>query len=412
MIARPGLSSPPTEVRRAALAAAVGVAFLLVSWGLLHAGFYERNQIVDTPTYQRHGEAILDGGVPYRDFLVEYPPGALPVFVIPSLAGEGDYRSVFEWLMFGCGAAAIFFVALALSAAGATEDRLYGMTALVGLAPLALGSLVLTRYDLWPAALTVAAVAALVSDRVRLGFGALGLAVAAKLYPAVLIPLALVYVGRRHGGRTAWTGFAVLVAVLAAAFVPFAVVAPDGLRESLERQVSRPLQIESLGAALLLAAHLIDGTYVPSIVSSFGSQNLDGSLPDAVATVLVALQVAAIVGVWLAFAAGRAGRDSFVAGSAAAVAAAVAFGKVLSPQFLVWLVPLVPLVAGRAGVLASGLLVSTFVVTQAWFPYRYWDVVALRPAGWLVLARDLLLVALFAVLAGAIRRRRGSLRSE
>jgi len=36
---------------------------------------------------------------------------------------------------------------------------------------------------------------------------------------------------------------------------------------------------------------------------------------------------------------------------------------------------------------------------------RYWDVVALEPAGWLVLVRDVLLVALFAVLLAALARR-------
>jgi len=170
-------------MRRAALAAAVGAAVLLVSWGLLHIGFYDENQIVDTPTYQRYGEAILDGQVPYRDFAVEYPPGALPVFVLPSLAAEEDYRGAFEWLMWACGAAAILFVACALVAVGASETRLYAATIFAGLVPLALGSVVLTRFDLWPAALVAAALAALVGGRERLGFGVLGLAVAAKLYP-------------------------------------------------------------------------------------------------------------------------------------------------------------------------------------------------------------------------------------
>ena len=399
-------------MRRAALAAAVGAAVLLVSWGLLHIGFYDENQIVDTPTYQRYGEAILDGQVPYRDFAVEYPPGALPVFVLPSLAAEEDYRGAFEWLMWACGAAAILFVACALVAVGASETRLYAATIFAGLAPLALGSVVLTRFDLWPAALVAAALAALVGGRERLGFGVLGLAVAAKLYPAVLIPLALVYTSRRRGGREALAGLAVLVAVLAAVFVPFAVLSPDGLRESLERQTDRPLQIESLGAAFLLAAHQVDGAYVPSVVWSFGSQNLDGGLPDALATVQTALQVTALLAVWAVFAAGRAGREGLLTASAAAVAAAVAFGKVLSPQFLIWLLPLVPLVAGGTGAAASAVLACALVVTQLWFPFRYWDVVALSGAGWLVLARDLLLVGLFGVLAVATGRRRGSLRSE
>jgi hypothetical protein len=78
----------------------------------------------------------------------------------------------------------------------------------------------------------------------------------------------------------------------------------------------------------------------------------------------------------------------------------VALGKVLSPQFLIWLVPLVPLVRGRRGLVASGLLALAMALTQLWFPYRYWDL-ALRfdeVASWLVLVRDLVLLALLALL--------------
>ena len=67
----------------AAAAAAVGVVLFLGCFALLHAGALGRNQIVDTPTYQRYGDAIVDAGaVPYRDFPLEYPPGALPAFVL------------------------------------------------------------------------------------------------------------------------------------------------------------------------------------------------------------------------------------------------------------------------------------------------------------------------------------------
>jgi hypothetical protein len=46
------------------------------------------------------------------------------------------------------------------------------------------------------------------------------------------------------------------------------------------------------------------------------------------------------------------------------------------------------------------LLATALVVTQAWFPFRYWDLALSfdTAASWLVLARDLVLVALFAVL--------------
>ena len=77
----------------------------------------------------------------------------------------------------------------------------------------------------------------------------------------------------------------------------------------------------------------------------------------------------------------------------------------LSPQFLIWLIPVVPLVRGRRGLAASGLLAAALVLTQLWFPFRYWDL-ALEfdaAASWLVLVRDLVLLALLAVLALGLR---------
>jgi len=83
------------------------------------------------------------------------------------------------------------------------------------------------------------------------------------------------------------------------------------------------------------------------------------------------------------------------------VAAFIAFGKVLSPQFLIWLLPLVPLVRGRRGLTASAVLALALVLTQLWFPYRYWRLALQQDAiaSWLVFARDLVLVALVFVLA-------------
>jgi hypothetical protein len=398
------------EAGRLVAAVAFGVALLAVSWALLHVGFFERNQIVDTPVYQSFGDAMTSGEVPYRDFSVEYPPAALPAFALPSLGAVEDYRTLFELLMWTCATATVALVAVALNAVGVTTARLFGAVAFVGLAPLALGSVVLTRYDLWPAALTAGGVAALVAGRHRLGIAALGAGAAAKVYPLVLLPIAIVWVWRRHGRREALASLGLFTAVLAAAVVPFAVLAPDGLADSIRGQLGRPLQIESLGAAVLLVAHQL-GLYEPTVVSSSGSQNLAGALPDAFATVQSVVQALAVVAVWALFTRVRPTTDTLLAASAAALAAFVAFGKVLSPQFLIWLIPVVPLVAGAVGAAASGLLAGALVATQLWFPSRYWDVVGLSATGWLVLARDVLLAALFALLLTAIRRERAGLRT-
>jgi uncharacterized membrane protein len=386
------------------VALAVGIVLLAASWGLLHLGTFHRYQIIDTPVYQDYGEAMAAGQVPYRDFDLEYPPGALPVFWLPTLGPDEHYASIFEALMAICAVAMLVLVLRALVSLDASATRLLAVAVLVGLFPLALGSVVLSRYDLWPAALTVAALAAVLGGRDRLGLAVLGLAVTAKIYPLVLLPPILVYVARRRGGREAMVGFGFFALVVAAVVLPFLVASPGGLVDSLQRQLERPLQIESLGASILLAAHQL-GLYDPTVVSTFGSQNLEGSLPDALALAQTVVQAAALVAVWLLFARGPATPERLVVACAGSMVVFVAFGKVLSPQFLIWLVPLVPLAAGRTGLTVAALLGAALVTTHLWFPTRYWDVVALEPAGWLVLVRNLLLVGLALVLLAATTER-------
>ena len=399
--------SPPADRRTGFAAALVALAVFGASWALLHRGFYERDQIVDTPVYQRYGDRMLDGQVPYRDFRVEYPPAALPMFVLPAIGDGHDertFRRNFERLMALCGLVAVAALAMALGALGADRERYVAALAFAALAPLALGSVILTRFDLWPTALMMLALAAILSARERLGLAALGVAAAAKIFPAVIAPLAVVHVWRRRGRRTALAGAGVFVAAVAACFLPFVILSPGGVWSSLQRQAERPLQIESLGSSFLLVAHQLWG-YSITLDLSHGSQNQGGSLADAFATAESVLAAVAVIALWIAFARGPAKRERLVRYAAAAVAAFVAFGKVLSPQFLIWLLPLVPLVRGRRGLLASSVLALALVLTQLWFPYRYWDL-SLRldeRASWLVFARDLVLIALVGVLVTPVR---------
>src|SRR5919204_3364505 len=155
----------PPEVVLAAFAA---LALFVGTWALLHVGFYRHKQIIDTPVYQRYGNEIAHGKVPYRDFELEYPPGALPMFALPGLVSHGGheqdvkpgFRRTFETLMWMCGALALLAMAVVLTVVG---GAVWAPLLFTALAPLALGSVILSRFDLWPAALVAAATAAVVS---------------------------------------------------------------------------------------------------------------------------------------------------------------------------------------------------------------------------------------------------------
>lgn len=382
-----------------ALALTAAVGLFACSFALLHTGLYTHNALTDIPIYQHYGQLVRDGQVPYRDFAVEYPPAALPAFVLPAFLPWG-YSTSFAVLMFACGVGCLLAAAFVLDGVGAGPARALLALGLVAVAPLALGTLFDTRFDLWPVALTLAALAALLRERPGLAGLLLGVAVAAKLWPLVLAPIGLAYLWRRLGRHAAVVGALSFVLAAAVCIVPFAVLAPGGVWHSLTEQLRRPLQVESLGASLLMAAHHVGGLSLTT-VTTHGSQNLAGSLPDAAAAASTALLIALLLGIWIAFAARTEPRgDAVLVACAAAVAVLVAFGKVFSPQFLIWLVPLVPLVRGRRGLAASALLGAALVLTHVWISGHYWPLALhyASPWSWLLLVRDLAVVGLAIVL--------------
>jgi hypothetical protein len=406
-------SQSPASERSVVAAAFAAIALFVVAWTLLHVGFYKHKQVIDTPVYQHYGNAIADGKVPYRDFAVEYPPGALPMFALPGLAEPGrnqevsaGFRRAFETLMWMCGAVALLAMAVVLRVLRRSDLNVWGALCFAAVAPLLLGSVILSRFDLWPAAICTAALAALVSNRLRLGHALLGLGVTAKLFPVVLVPLAVAYAWKRAGRREALNSLALLAGVVGAVFLPFVVLSPGGVWDSLTVQLSRPLQVESLGASLLLVGHHVFGFGLAG-ETSHGSQNVAGSAAGVLAVATTLLQVGVVGWIWTAFARGRGDREALVRSTAAALCAFVALGKVLSPQFLIWLIPIVPLVRGRRGLWASVLLAAALVLTQVWFPFRYFRLALHFEAGlsWVLLARDLALVALTLLLAFTLRRR-------
>ena len=392
-----------TWTAAAAAAILLGVSFYaLVAW-------LEQGQLSDVPVYVHYADLMRGGAVPYRDFHFEYPPAALPVMLLPAYM-SWSYATSFAVLMGVCGAGCIAAAAWALRAVGAGVGRTWVALLTVGVSPLVLGSLFDTRFDLWPTLLAVAAIAAVVGERPLLSGAFLGLGFAAKLWPAVLLPIAVVHLWRRRGRGGAPAVVAAFVVVAAACFLPFAVLGADGLRAMFADQLNRPLQVESLGAAVLMATQHL-GMRPLATVSSHGAQGLSGPGAGLAADLSTVLEVLSVVAVWVVFARRRnASGEAVLLAAAATVAALVAFDRVLSPQYLVWLAPFIPLVRGGRGVLAGGLLLLALGLTQTWFPWHYWPLALdhASPWSWYLLARDVALVALAGVLLLELSLARGS----
>jgi Glycosyltransferase family 87 len=392
-----------TWVAAAAAAVLLGISFyVLIAW-------LERGQLSDVPLYVNYATSVRAGLLPYRDFAFEYPPAALPPMLLASYLGW-SYATSFAVLMGVCGAACIGLAASALRAADAGMERTWAALLTIGIAPLVLGSLFDTRFDLWPTLLAVGALAALVRERPVLSGGLLGLGFAAKLWPAVLVPIAVAYLWRRRGRQSALLHVAAFAVVGIACFLPFVILAPHGLRAMFADQLDRPLQVESLGAAVLMAAHHF-GLRPLSTISTHGAQALTGRGARLAADLSTVFEIVAVAAIWIVFARRRhPDTEAVLLAAAAAVAALVAFDRVLSPQYLIWIVPFIPLVRGTRGFYASMALFIALGLTQTYFPRHYWGLANTyqSPYSWYLLARDLALVTIAVLLLLGLSRARDS----
>jgi hypothetical protein len=391
----------------------------------------------DLPVYAGYGERVTKGEVPYRDFRLEYPPGALPVFVVPALdllSGDDDtariwepvddvsdsawrYAGVFAVLMAVAGIGAI----VATSASLATLGRALGdwllAHALLATSPLVLGGLLYTRYDLLPTALAAAALALALRGRAGWSGATLGLATAAKLFPLLLAPLLGAFLWRARGRREAVRGGIALALTIAVCFLPFLAASPGGVWDSLREQGTRGLQAESTPASLLVAATRgawklgalddlpmrIDEGEVGGLVTA----EIRGPGVAAGTVVSTLLVAAAVLLAWARAARRPLPGDELVRLCAIVLVALLALGRVLSPQFVIWLLPFVPLVAGRRGRIATIVLAAVLALTHVWFPDVYRDYVNLldAPSTALLVMRNALLVAVLAALVWPTRRR-------
>jgi Glycosyltransferase family 87 len=325
-------------------------------------------RVNDLFVYRVFTEPVLDGGLPYRDVFLEYPPLAAPAIALPGLLGTGE--EVFRWTFAGwtlllAGAVVLLCGALAARTGGDTRRALLA----AALTPLLCGALVRTHFDLAPVALLLGALLLLASGRPRTGMAVLGLAAMTKGFPLVVAPVALAWLATRLDRRTRVQSAAALLAALVLPAAAAVAISPDGAWDALTYHLERPVQVESLPASGLL---LLDelGAGEADSVKSHRSDGLEHPAGDALTLFCLAVMLSVI-----GLAAVRASGDArqLVLASLAAVAAFAALGKVLSPQYMLWLVPLGALAfAWRLHALAAAVAAAA-VLTQIEFPARYFD---------------------------------------
>jgi hypothetical protein len=370
------------------------LALLAAGWALtLWVAPWSDERVNDLFVYRSFAEPLLGGGLPYRDIAFEYPPLAAPAIALPGVLGTGEegFRWAFAlWTLAGAAAVVLLCGGLARATGGNARRAMFA----AALMPVLCGALVRTHFDVFPVALLLAGLLLLCRDRPRAGLAVLGLGAMTKLFPLVAVPVALGWLLANGRRREAWQGALACAATVAVVAAAALVVSADGAADAVRYHLDRPVQVESSPAMVL---HALDALGSGDVVS-VSSHRSDGLLHDAsgaVSALLAGLMVGLVL--LLASTVGRTRRDLVLASLAATIAFAL-FGKVLSPQFVIWALPLGALAfAWRRHALAAAVAIAA-ILTQAEFPAHYFDVVAREPGAlMLVAARNAALLAALAL---------------
>ena len=354
----------------------------------------------DLRVYYRYAAKMAQGLLPFRDFPIEYPPLFVPLIWIDRLAPNADaFVAAFERLMVGFSAVTALLVAFAAED-GVDKRRPYAAAAMFSLGVVAIGGLAVNRYDMVVAAILALFLLCMVRGWWEVAGIVLGVGFALKITPAVLLPL-LLFVAPWRRGRWALAGFAVV------AVVPFAVAAASGphgienLRYMLDYHLVRPLEVGSVAGTPIWFAHLPPAPPV-QILHTAASRALGGA-PARLAASLTGPATAA----GLLFAYGmlwwrrdalRGDRRTIALAATALLLVALAFAKVLSPQYFVWMAPPMALVFLERRTLGLLLLLTT-AITQVVFPITGDALLASSPHAVYVLAARNGLIVVCMVLA-------------
>ncbi|WP_426569676.1 glycosyltransferase 87 family protein [Streptomyces canus] len=337
--------------------------------------------------YQGWYDVLRTGTFPRDDVTWQYPPAAALAVLSPALLPFLDYASAFFVLAF---LADLAVLALVLAAGARPGRSPIGAWVWVAGVPL-LGPTVYARYDVMVTAVAVAAL--LAGARHPRAMGALvGLGALMKVWPALLLAGAV--------RRRAWGAAAVTAGVLSAAFA----LPMPGAFTFLAFQRDRGTEVESLGALVFHVARQFG--WRGEVLLHYGSVEFLGPRVDEVSD--AALGLGALACGWLLLWRLRAGRFAPHTLADAAFTAVLLFtvtSRVISPQYLVWLVGLASVClcfrTSRMGMPAA-LVLAASLVTVLEFPVWFAHVVASDPLGvTLLFLRNGLLVA--ATVTAAVR---------
>jgi len=351
----------------------------------------------DISTKMAHGQ------LPYRDFAIEYPPLALIFILLPRLftSHQAIYGAMLgvEMIIFNL-AGLVFIAALCRR----LKLNVWASLVIATAALLSVGSILLQRYDIIPAVMTLASLYFFFTGKHKTAWAILAFATMTKLYPALLAPLYLFSYLKQKQWRAMTGGVISYAATAIAIIVPCLLLSPGGFLKTFTFHIGRNLQVESLYSSILLFGQSLGLTTVKNITGS-GSVNITSPLADNLASIFLVFMAVCLLAAYWSFWR-RQGRtedpEALIDHVLLVVLIFILTNKILSPQYIIWLYPLVPVALGRWRQVSWLMFVLTGMLTRFIFPDHYNQLVQLRSAAAIdiLLWRNMLLIAWGCLLIG------------
>jgi hypothetical protein len=378
-------------------------------------GAVEKNIVLD----------IMAGQIPYIDFECEYPPVALLLFIIPGLLFRAlpSYYIAFtvEMLLFDL--LAIFLIIYIAKRINISKVKaLTGYTLLIAVAA---GPIVTQRYDLAPAVMVLAAVAAFLAGKNKTAWGVLALGVMAKIFPIVVAPVFAIWLLVKKQYTRLFKGIAVFAGVVLLTIIPWLFMNASSLGSFLTYHMDRGLHAESsYGSFIILAQHF--GWTSVGYDFNFGSFNITSGLADNLAHASFYIMGAVLLLVYILFLyqiyKKELNREVNISSQAEqetlliryiiiSVLVFLLFNKVFSAQYMAWFCPLIPLLNIRYQNLIVVLLLIAGIFTTYIYPFNYLEFEYFENLPVLLMAnRNLLMIIVFILVLIGIKPRENQLK--
>lgn len=318
----------------------------------------------DVEIYFRYTRWTLSGELPYRDFIIEYPPFSLVFFILPGLLSYPlggleleRYKLLFHTESFALNLATLWLAYSLLKrlypavAAKAPHNLSWRMVAFT-FGSILISLYLMQRFDVGASFLTMLAIWLFYKHRPAWSGVALGLGFTAKLYPGILLPLVLLYfLYVKNDWRSIWRYLAGFSLACTVVLLPFVLTGASGLRAFLAYHADRGIELETIYATIIVVGSYLGLTAALSM-TDYGGLGLASAWVKPLATFSTILTVAGLLLIYffiwrtLSRNGGRVRLDWFVNVVSLTILWFILANKVLSPQYLIWLLPFVPIWRG------------------------------------------------------------------